>query len=125
MTPPSFSQTRTADGPLLFISGQIPLDAQGKPIDGGIREQARAVFQELSAVLDAEDYSLADVVKLTYFLTDMADLPRLREVIGEFFEDPKPASTLVQVSALIDPKFLVEIEAIAARPPDQAKSWRS
>lgn len=114
MTPPVFSQARTAVGPLLFISGQIPLDAQGILVDGGIREQTRAVFQQLSTILDAEDYSLADVVKLTYFLTDMADLPQLREVIGEFFEDPKPASTLVQVSALINPKFLLEIDAIAA-----------
>ncbi len=113
MTPPAFSQARGTDGPLLFISGQLPLDDQGMPVGGGIREQATAVFERLSAVLATEGSSLADVVKLTYFLTDMTDLPGLRVVIGNFFADPKPASTLVQVSALIDQKFRLEIEAIA------------
>ncbi len=113
MTTPAFSQARWADGPLLFISGQLPLDDRGKPVDGGIHEQATAVFERVSAVLATEGSSLTDVVKLTYFLTDMVDLPGLRVVIGNIFADPKPASTLVQVSALIDKRFRLEIEAIA------------
>lgn len=118
MNAPAFSQARRADGPLLFVSGQIPLDVQGDPIMGGIREQATAVFERLAAVLAAEGSSLADVVKLTYFLIDMADLPHIRDVIGEFFDDPKPASSLVQVSALVDPGFRLEVEAVAVQRTD-------
>ncbi|MHA7304626.1 RidA family protein [Arthrobacter sp. TMN-49] len=118
MNAPAFSQARKAEGPLLFVSGQLPLDARGTPVSGGIREQATAVFDRIAIILDAEGGSLADVVKLTYFLTDMADLAQLREVISEYFEDPKPASTLVQVSALVEPEFLLEIDAIAALRAD-------
>lgn len=114
MSAPAFSQARKSEGPLLFVSGQLPVDFQGVPVVGGIREQATAVFEKLDAVLVAENSKLADVLKLTYFLVDMADLPVLREVIGEFFADPKPASSVVQVSALVDSGFRLEVEAIAA-----------
>lgn len=112
---PSFSPVRKATGPLLFVSGQVPVDDQGNPVAGGIREQTIAVFERLADVLGTEQSSLDAVVKLTYFITEMADLPVIREVIGEFFAEPRPASSLVEVSALVDPAFRIEVEAVATQ----------
>lgn len=116
MSSPVFSPARTAAGPLVFVSGQVPVDAEGTPVEGGIREQATAVFARIAAVLDANGCALADVVKVTYFLRDIGDLAILREVIAAHFGDQKPASSLVEVSALIDDRFRLEIEAIAVIP---------
>lgn len=112
-TSPIYSASRTASGALIFVSGQIPVDAHGQFVGDDFRAQANAVLDRITDVLAANGESLSAVVKLSYFLTDLADLPVLREVIAERLPDPKPASTLVQVSALIDPRFRLEVEGVA------------
>ena len=67
-------------------------------------------------VLEAAGGSLDDVVKVTVFITDMADYDRIHEVRRRFFREPYPASSMVEVSALIDPRLLVEVEAVAVIP---------
>lgn len=100
-------------GELLFTSGQIPLDASGQLVSGGIREQTRQVLANLQAVLDAAGSSREQVIKTTVFLQDMAQFGEMNEEYAAFFGDHKPARSTVQVARL--PKdALVEIEIIAS-----------
>jgi 2-iminobutanoate/2-iminopropanoate deaminase len=103
-----------ADGPLLFVSGVVPVDAEGRLLGGDdVVEQTRAVFRSLAEILAAGGSELTDVVKVTVFLTDIADRPRINPVRQEAFGAARPASTLVEVSQLAIPGAKVEIEAIA------------
>ena len=103
-----------ADGPLLFVSGVVPVDEQGRLVGGeDVVEQARAVFRNLGAVLDAGGSRFADVVKVTVFLTDVDDRPLINPVRQEVFGAARPASTLVEVSRLAVPGAKVEVEAVA------------
>jgi|SRR6185295_9145886 len=100
-------------GQLLFLSGQVPLDpATGQIVEGDIAVQARRVFDNIRAVLDAGGRSFADVVRTTVFLTDMSDFAAINEVYGQYFKEPYPARATVQVSRL--PKDArIEIDLIA------------
>jgi 2-iminobutanoate/2-iminopropanoate deaminase len=103
-----------ADGPLLFVSGVVPVDGEGRLLGGDdVVEQTRAVFRSLAEILAAGGSELTDVVKVTVFLTDIADRPRINPVRQEAFGAARPASTLVEVSQLAIPGAKVEIEAIA------------
>ena len=99
-------------GQTVFISGQIPLDPSTMELIGGdIDAQIRQVFDNLSAVAGAAGGSLFDVVKLTVYLVDIGDFPRVNEIMSEYFEKPYPARVAVGVSAL--PKAaVVEMDAI-------------
>lgn len=102
-------------GDLLFISGCVSLDAAAKLVgEGDVVAQARQVFANIGLCLEAAGASFADVVKVTTFLTDIDDRARINPVRQEFFGEARPASTLVEVSALVLPGFLIEVEAIAA-----------
>ena len=104
-------------GDLLFVSGFVPVDGEGRLVGGGdVVVQARQVFVNLGAVLAAAGATFADVVKVTVYLTDIADRARINPVRQEVFGDARPASTLVEVSALAHPEALVEIEAVALLP---------
>jgi reactive intermediate/imine deaminase len=111
-----YSHAVAFNGPTLIISGQVPLDEEGRLVgDGDPRAQVRQVFENLATALAAAGATMEHVVKLTVFLTDMGDLLAFREVRDEFVQpDRPPASSLVQVSGLVNPAFRVEIEAIAA-----------
>ncbi len=100
-------------GKELFCSGQIPLDpATGEIVAGDVAAQAERVLQNLGAVLEAADFSFADVVKTTIFLVDMNDFSAVNDVYARVFGDAKPARSTVAVAAL--PRGArVEIEAIA------------
>ncbi|MBW1917429.1 MAG: RidA family protein [Deltaproteobacteria bacterium] len=99
-------------GEFIFVSGQIPLDQDGKPVRGDIVVQTIQVLENLKAVLAAAGLSLAHVVKTTVFLADMSDFPEMNRVYAEFFPDNCPARTTVQVAGL--PRGVpIEIEAIA------------
>ena len=101
-------------GDYVFVSGQIALDADGKIAGYTPKEQARKALQNLSATLAAAGLTTANVVKTTIFLSDMDEFAAVNEVYGEFFSEPYPARSTVQVARL--PKDLhVEIEAIAWR----------
>lgn len=103
---------------LAFISGQVPLDSEGKLIGGqNFEEQAIQVFRNIGIALEAVGSDFRNVVKFGMFVTDMANLPTLRSVRDRFVVgDAPPTSTLVEVSRFFRPDILVEIEAIALCP---------
>ena len=103
-----------ADGPLLFVSGVVPVDEEGRLVGGDdVVEQARAVFRNLEAVLTAGGTTFADVVKVTVFLTDVDDRPKINPIRQEAFGAARPASTLVEVSRLAIEGAKIEVEAVA------------
>jgi 2-iminobutanoate/2-iminopropanoate deaminase len=103
-----------AEGALLFVSGVVPVDEHGALVGGDdVVEQARAVFRNLGAVLEAGGAKSSDVVKVSVFLTDVDDRPLINPVRKEFFGAARPASTLVEVSRLAIPGAKIEVEAVA------------
>jgi reactive intermediate/imine deaminase len=110
-----YSHAVAFGGQLVAVSGQVPLDGQGRLAgQDDARAQVRQVFDNLTAALAAAGASMEHVVKLTVYLTDLADLDAFREVRDEYISlDKPPASTLVQVSGLVNPAFRVEIDALA------------
>jgi 2-iminobutanoate/2-iminopropanoate deaminase len=97
---------------LFYSSGQIPLTAEGKLVDGGIKAQTHQVFTNLKAVLKAAGATLETVVKTTVFIKNMDEFSDVNEVYGEYFSEHKPARSCVEVARL--PKDVqVEIEVIA------------
>ena len=103
-----------ADGPMLFVSGVVPVDEQGLLVGGDdVVQQARAVFRNLGAVLAAGGATFADVVKVSVFLTDVDDRPLINPVRQDVFGAARPASTLVEVSRLAIPGAKIEVEAVA------------
>jgi 2-iminobutanoate/2-iminopropanoate deaminase len=103
-------------GGLLFLSGLVPLDEQGKLVGEDVAGQARQVFRNMELVLKAAGCGFGDVVKVTAFLLNVDDRPAINPVRKEFFGEARPASTLVEISALAVPGALLEIEAVAAIP---------
>ena len=104
-------------GKLLFVSGQVAYGPDGEIVGVGDPEaQAAQVMENLGANLRAAGASFADVTKVTVFLTDMAHRGQVARVRERYFGGSNPASTLVQVSALVHPDLLLEIEAIAVLP---------
>ncbi len=100
-------------GGLLFTSGQIPLDAAGQLVEGGIEEQTHQVFRNLEAVLAAAGAGFQDVVKATVFMKDMNQFATVNGIYSSYFGEHKPARSAVEVARL--PKdVLVEIEVIAS-----------
>lgn len=101
-------------GGLMFMSGQIPLDpATMEVVPGCVACQAEQVLKNMRAILESQGLSLADVVKTTVFITNMADFATINEVYAKYFTEKAPARSCVEVSAL--PKgVLVEIEAIVS-----------
>jgi 2-iminobutanoate/2-iminopropanoate deaminase len=101
-------------GGFVFVSGQIPLDAEGRIVGPTPKEQARKSLENMTVTLSEAGLALTDVVKTTIFLKDMDDFGAVNEVYAEFFSEPYPARSTVQVARL--PKDVrVEIEAIAMR----------
>ena len=104
-------------GDLLFVSGLVAVDADGNLVGGDdVVAQARQVFDNLRQTLAAAGCSFGDVVKVTLFLTDVSDRSQINSVRQEHFGESRPASTLVEVSALAVPGAKVEVEAIAVMP---------
>jgi reactive intermediate/imine deaminase len=117
-TVPGYSQVATVTGgDLVFIAGQVALDSSGAIVGpGDFAAQTAQTFRNLFAALEAAGSNAKNLIKLTTFVTDMSQLAAFRSVRDQFL-DPNhlPASTLVQVSRLFRPEFLIEIEAIAVR----------
>jgi enamine deaminase RidA (YjgF/YER057c/UK114 family) len=114
--PPAYTQGFRVSGPgtTLYISGQVAQDAKGRLVGrGDFTAQARQTLQNLKAMVEAGGGTLADVVKLTFFLTDVRYRPDLVAVREAFFGPKLPASTLITTPALAHPDYLIEIEAIA------------
>ena len=109
-----YSQAIEANG-IVFVSGQLPIDpATGAFAEGGIKELTRQSLTNMKAILAEAGLTMANVVKTTVFLADMADFAEMNEVYASFFEGVCPARSAVAVKTL--PKnALVEIECIAVR----------
>ncbi|MFT5220118.1 MAG: reactive intermediate/imine deaminase [Planctomycetota bacterium] len=107
----TYSQAVKADN-TVYISGQIPLDpATMEVVDGGIRAEITRVFDNLKAVAEASGGTLADVVKLNIFLTDLGNFPTVNEIMAQYFVEPYPARAAIGVAAL--PKAVgVEMDAV-------------
>jgi 2-iminobutanoate/2-iminopropanoate deaminase len=104
-------------GDLLFISGIVPVDADGRVVGGeDVAAQARQVLETMRRVLAAAGARPAHVVKVTVYLVDVDDRPRINPVRQEFFGSARPASTLVEVRRLAVPGAKVEIDAVALLP---------
>ncbi|MFD5425175.1 RidA family protein [Streptomyces sp. NPDC127084] len=114
----AYTHVVAGTGRFVAVSGQIALDDKGELVgEGDPAAQARQVFGNLRRCLAAVGAGFEDVVKLTYFLTDMAYLPAVREARDLHLDpDRLPASSAVQVASLVDPRLLMEIEAFAIVP---------
>ena len=101
-------------GDLVIVSGQAAIDEHGQLVGvGDFDAQAEQTFRNLQRVLEAGGSSLDRVVKVTIFLTDMANFPKIVELRERWFTSPYPADSIVQVVALALPELELEIEAIA------------
>jgi enamine deaminase RidA (YjgF/YER057c/UK114 family) len=119
-TPPGYSQVvDVCAGRIIFIAGQTALDQDGELVGkNDFASQARQVFHNLNVALQSAGCTAANLVKMTVFLREMGNLQTYRDARNHFFATTTPpaapAITLVEVSRLYGPDFLIEIEAIAA-----------
>jgi reactive intermediate/imine deaminase len=104
-------------GGFLFVSGIVPVDERRELVGGDdVVAQAHCVFENMRAVLAAGSCTFADVVKVTVYLTDVNDRPLVNPVRQEVFGETRPASTLVEISALVIPGAKIEVECVALVP---------
>lgn len=113
-----YSHVAWGEGRFVAVSGQIAVDERGEIVGpDDPKAQARQVFANLDRCLAAAGAGWGDVVKLTFFVTDTAFLPAVREARDAYVDTGRPpASSAVQVAALIRPELLVEVEAFAIVP---------
>ncbi|UOQ68420.1 RidA family protein [Hymenobacter volaticus] len=116
------AQVDLGSSTMLIISGQVALDAQGAVVGpGNVGQQAEQAFANLKAIVEAAGGTMRDVVKLSYFLLDVSQLPAVRTVRDRYINtSTPPASTAVQVSKLFRDELLLEIEATAIIPKKQS-----
>jgi enamine deaminase RidA (YjgF/YER057c/UK114 family) len=119
--PPTYSHVVEVNGPhrTIYLAGQTGVDANGKVAEG-FRAQAVQVMENIKTALASVGGGFEHIVKLTSYLTNLeANGAEFREVRGSYFQnkDALPASTLLQISRLANPAYLVEVEAVAILPP--------
>jgi 2-iminobutanoate/2-iminopropanoate deaminase len=108
------SGVEAPSGRTIYVSGQVALDAEGNVVgEGDVKAQTEAVLEHVKTVVEEAGGGMEDIVKVTVFITDMGLYDEIHEVRRRYFEEPFPASSMVEVSALIDPRLLIEIEAVA------------
>ena len=108
-------------GGFLYVAGQLPLDVKGDLVGvGDVVRQTEQVLDNVDLVLQAAGATFDDVVRVGVYLLNVADRPAVNTVRRRYFGDARPASTLVEVSALAIPEALVEIEAVALLPGQDA-----
>ena len=102
-------------GSLIFLSGQLSRDADGKLVGhGDMAEQTRQAIRNMQTVLESAGATLEDIVSIVVYTTDMREFRRIVEARMEFFKTKLPTSTIVEVNHLADPDLLIEFQAIAA-----------
>jgi reactive intermediate/imine deaminase len=110
-------RVETGDAVWIHVSGQIASDRDGSLVGpGDIRAQTRQVFENLKAILETNGATFADAVKIGTYLTTLDDLTGMREIRSEYLTSEPPASTAVQVVALVVPDALIEIDLVAVVP---------
>jgi 2-iminobutanoate/2-iminopropanoate deaminase len=102
-------------GELLFVSGQGPIDKNGKVIPGDIRAQTKATLDNFKRIIEASGSNMDCVLQTTVYLKDIAEYSGMNEVYSSFFNDPKPARTTVQAGDLLF-GMKVEVQGIAYVP---------
>lgn len=108
---------RVSSGPLLFISGQIALDKDGKLVGpGDLRAQAVQVLENIRLILAAHKATMRDVVQVTVYVTDMRAFHEIADIRMRYFPKDGPASAIVEVAKLALPEIMIEIAAVAAVP---------
>jgi len=107
-------RVETGDAVWLHVSGQIAVDPTGAMVGvGDMRAQTERVYENLRAILEAHGATFADVVKMNTYVTSLEDLAGMREVRSRYLASDLPASTAVQVVALVVPEALIEVDAVA------------
>jgi enamine deaminase RidA (YjgF/YER057c/UK114 family) len=119
--PTAYSQVVEVNGPhrLIFVAGQTGVDASGKAAQG-FRAQAMQAFENIKTALASVGGSMDNIVRLTTYMTDLEqNADAYREVRASFFANKSvlPASTLLQITRLANPSFLIEVDATAILPP--------
>jgi len=116
-----YSHAGYFDGPgrVVYISGQVAKNEKGETVGiGSVEEQTRQVYKNLTSVLSSMGGSLENVIKMNFYTTRLDQISAIRKVRGEFFAGKElPCSTLVGVTGLASPDFLIEIEAVAILNP--------
>ena len=102
-------------GNQLEVSGTVATDESGTVGKGDFYAQTKFIIQKVEKVLHQAGFELKDVVRTRIFVTDISKWEEVGKAHGEFFKDIKPATSMVEVSALIDPEYLVEIEVTAVK----------
>jgi enamine deaminase RidA (YjgF/YER057c/UK114 family) len=112
--PTAYSHAVRKRGTPLYIAGQVALDASGAIVgEGDIEAQVEQVYRNIRGVVEAAGGSMADIVKITIYTTDLAYRTAIGAARERHLAEPKPASTFLVISSLAQPGFLVEIEAVA------------
>jgi 2-iminobutanoate/2-iminopropanoate deaminase len=114
--PPTYSQGIKVTGAqtILFLSGQVAYTADGSAAHrGDFKAQARGAYEAIEALVKAQGGTMANVIKITTYVTDMRYRMDLAPIREEFFGKKGPASTLVEIPSLAHPDWMIEIEAIA------------
>ena len=108
------------EGKVLHISGYVSQDAEGNLVGvGDMKAQTDQVLKNIKAVLASVGGHMSDIVRVTVYVTDMSTLSEIHEVRADYFQQPYPASTLIQVSGLVRPEYMIEIDAVAVIPFDR------
>jgi 2-iminobutanoate/2-iminopropanoate deaminase len=110
-------KVETGDAVWLHTAGQVALDTAGTVVGvGDMRAQSEQVYENLRAILQAHGATFADVVKMNTYVTSLDDLSAMREVRSRYLGDTFPASTAIQVVALVMPELLIEVDVVAVVP---------
>ncbi|MBU7317181.1 RidA family protein [Paenibacillus oleatilyticus] len=118
LMPPANGYTQVVEvrnGRTIYVSGQVAMNQNGELVGpGDLAAQTRQVFENIKAALESSGVSFNDVVKLTFFVTDIAQMQIVRDIRDSYVNTKNPpASSAVEVSKLVNEHFLIEIEAIA------------
>jgi enamine deaminase RidA (YjgF/YER057c/UK114 family) len=116
---------RVSPGPLMFIAGQVALDRDGKLVGAGnLEAQAKQVLENIKAICAAEGATMADIVEVTNYVTDMRAFHDLTPLRARYFPKDGPASVIVEVNRLALPEWMIEISAVVALPTARASAAR-
>jgi 2-iminobutanoate/2-iminopropanoate deaminase len=106
--------TAPAGGRLVFVAGTVAFDEDGEIVGvGDVVAQTEQVMRNVELALEAGGAAFDDVTKITMYMVDVSDYPKVAEVRQRYLRAPFPASTLIEVQALMYPELLVEIDAVA------------